>query len=220
MGSTIAIRSSDITTEGYLALPKEAGPGIVVVHDWFGLLPHIQRACDELAGSGFVALAPDLYQGRSTTDPGQAETLRDELDLGETRGRIDAAIQHLRTHPQVSPDRVGAIGYSNGGWLTLLTATTGSLDAAVVYYATVEPEKTASIACPVLGHFAEVDEWEPDSTTEHFVAGLQNQGTVIEQRIYPGTEHSFANADVAAFVPDAAQQAWAETVAFLRRHLT
>lgn len=219
MGNTVTIHGSDITTEGYLALPQGLGPGIVVVHDWFGLLPHIQRACDELADSGFVALAPDLYQGRSTTDPGQAETLRDELDVGETRSRIDAAIQHLRSHPQVSPDRIGAIGFSIGGWLTLLTATTGSLDAAVVYYATLEPEKTASITCPVLGHFAEVDEWEPDSTAEHFIAGLQKLGTVVKQRTYPGTEHSFANADVSAFVPDASQQAWSETVTFLRRHL-
>ena len=89
----------------------------------------------------------------------------------------------------------------------------------MVYYATVEPEMTALITCPVLGHFAEVDEFEPDSARERFIADLQKQGTVVEQRTYPGTEHSFANADVAAFVPDAAQQAWSETVEFPRRYL-
>jgi carboxymethylenebutenolidase len=89
-----------------------------------------------------------------------------------------------------------------------------------VYYTTIDSEQSALISCPVLGHFAEVDEFEPDSAQERFIADLQSQGTVVEQRTYPGTEHSFANADVSAFVPDASQQAWSETVEFLRRRLT
>ena len=141
MGNSSGI--NDTSIEGYLALPEQPGPGVIVIHDWFGLLPHIQRACDELAGAGFVALAPDLYQGRTPTDSDQAEIWSDELDVSAARGRIDAAIRHLQSHPRVTPDRVGAVGFSMGVWPMLLTATTGSLDAAVVYYATVEPEMTA-----------------------------------------------------------------------------
>lgn len=91
MGSIVTIQGPETTTGAYLTLPRGSGPGVIVLHDWFGLLLHIQQHCDELAGAGLVALAPDLYQGRTTTDTGEAEALADGLGLEDARGRIDAA---------------------------------------------------------------------------------------------------------------------------------
>lgn len=106
-----------------------------------------------------------------------------------------------------------------GGSLVLQEATAGTLDAVVAYYATLGPAAAASVACPVLLQFAEVDAWDPEETPERFLETLREQGEA-EAFTYPGTVHSFANDDIAArFAPDAAAAAWTRTVAFLERHL-
>jgi carboxymethylenebutenolidase len=203
---------------GHLAEPARPGPGVLVVHDWFGLLPHVRATCDDLAGQGFVAFAPDLYQGRTTTDEAEAERLRDTLDRATSRRRLADGGAFLRAHRLVAGP-VGAIGFSMGGWLALLEATTGAFDAVVAYYAALEPAERALITSPVLVHLAEVDDWEPPDTPETFLTELRAAGTTAEALTWPGTEHGFANADVAAYQPKAAEGAWAETLGFLRRHL-
>jgi carboxymethylenebutenolidase len=204
---------------GYLAEPAGSGPGVLVVHDWYGLLPGVKAACDALAKAGFVAFAPDLYQGRATTDPGQAEELMEGLDVAEARERLALGAGHLRGHRRVGAAKLGSVAWSMGGSLALGYAASGQLDAVVVYYATAGPARAASITCPVLLHLAEVDDWAPDETPEAFLAGLRAAGTIAEARTWPGTEHSFANPDVALYEPDAAALAWVDTVAFLDRHL-
>jgi carboxymethylenebutenolidase len=201
---------------GYLAEAAGPGPGVVVAHDWYGLLPSVRAACDALAGAGLTALAPDLYGGRTTTDPGEAEALLDKLDVPEARAQLTAAIAELRDR---GPGPVGALGWSAGGWLTLLHATDGGLDAVVAYYAALAPSDRDTITCPVLLHLAEVDDWDPPNTPVAFLAELARAGTVAEVATWPGTEHSFANADAAPYQPDAAERAWAQTVDFLHRHL-
>src|SRR5438105_9841156 len=90
------------------------GPGVLVLHDWYGLLPHVRSACDELAAAGLVALAPDLYDGRTTTDPEQAKALMGDLDTATVRIRLDAATGDLRERTGGGP--VGGLGYSMGGF--------------------------------------------------------------------------------------------------------
>jgi len=106
-----------------------------------------------------------------------------------------------------------------GGFRVLLQATTGAFDAAAVYYAALDAEQAASIHCPVLLHLAERDEFDPPEVFDQFVAGLRAAGTPVEARTWPGTEHSFANADVALHAPTQAAEAWSITVRFLRDHL-
>ena len=219
MGSTVTLGGAAASGSGYLSEPESAGPAVIVVHDYFGALPHIRERCDALALAGFMALAPDLYAGRSTTDPEQAEELLSQLDVGRARILLTSAARQLRAHPKVRPERVGAVGFSAGGWLALLTATTGVLDAVVAYYAALGPGEQAPIPCPVLLHFAEVDEWEPADLPARFMAEARARGTPVADRTWPGTEHSFANADVPAWAPGPAADAWADTVAFLSRHL-
>jgi carboxymethylenebutenolidase len=199
-------------------LAEPSGPpvaGVLVVHDWYGLLPHVRRACDGLAVAGLLALAPDLYDGRSTTDAGEAERLMDALDGGRARARLAAAAEELRA--RTGGGRVGALGFSMGGMLVLQEATTGKLDAVAVYYAALGED--AQIRCPVLLQLAEVDDWPTPDFPERFAGALRAAGTEVESHTWLGTEHSFANPDVPLHAPEQAAEAWAGTVAFLRRHL-
>jgi carboxymethylenebutenolidase len=205
----------------YLAEPSGPGrAGVLVAHDWYGLLPHVRTACDQLAAAGLVALAPDVYGGRSTTDPEQAEEIQQAtqaMDTAKARARLDAGIAHLRERTGGGP--VGGLGFSMGGFHTLVHATTGAYDAIAVYYAALEEEDAASIRCPVLLHLAEHDEFDPPELYEGFIDALRAAGTPVEAHTWPGTEHSFANADVALYAPASAAEAWSITVRFLRDQL-
>lgn len=204
--------------EDHLAEP--AGPptaGVLVAHDWYGLLPHVRAACDELAAAGLVALAPDLYGGRSTTDPEQAEALMKELDPAVAGTRLDQAVAELRSRAGGGP--VGVLGWSLGGMHALTLATTGSVDAAAIYYAALDEQGAALIRCPVLLHQAEVDDFDPPEVYDSFVAALRANGTEVAVHTWPGTGHSFANGDVALHAPEAAAEAWSITLPFLRGRL-
>jgi carboxymethylenebutenolidase len=207
--------------ELYLAEPSgpsgSEGAGVLVLHDWYGLLPHVRSTCDELAAVGLVAVAPDLYEGRTTLDPQQAEALMEALDSATVRARVDAATAALRERTGDGP--VGGLGFSMGGFRTLLEATTGAYDAVAVYYAALDEEQAASIHCPVLLHMAEEDEFDPPEVYQNFAAALQAAGTEVQSHTWPGTKHSFANRDVALYAPDQAAEAWSITVQFLRDHL-
>lgn len=206
-------------TDGtYLAEPpRAASAGVLVVHDWYGLLPHVRAASDELAAAGLVTLAPDLYGGRTATDPAQAEALMEGMDKAAAGARLDEAVAALRDRAGGGP--VGVLGWSLGGMFALLQATTGNVDAAAVYYAALGADDAAKIRCPVLLHLAETDVFDPPEFYDGFVAALRAAGTEVAVHTWPGTEHSFANRDVALHVPDAAAVAWSITVGFLRDRL-
>ncbi|MBA3365469.1 MAG: dienelactone hydrolase family protein [Actinobacteria bacterium] len=204
----------------YLAEPPghtAGAAGVLVLHDWYGLLPHVRSACDELAAAGLVALAPDLYDGRTATDPEQAEALMKGMDSAKVGARLEAATADLRE--RIGGGRVGGLGYSMGGFRVLLQATAGAFDAVAVYYAALDEEDAARIHCPVLLHLAEVDEFDPPEFFEGFIAALEAGGTDVQSHTWPGTEHSFANRDVPLYAPRQADEAWSITVEFLRDHL-
>jgi carboxymethylenebutenolidase len=202
----------------YLAEPPDpARAGVVVVHDWYGRLPHVRAAADELAAAGLAALAVDLYDGRTTTDPGQAETLADQMDRAAAPARLDDAVRTLEARTDGGP--VGVLGWSLGGSYAVGLATRGELAAAAIYYAPGDEDDAARIRCPVLLHLAETDEFDPPELYEGFVTALRSAGAEVEVHTWPGTEHSFANRDVALHAPDQAAEAWAITVRFLRGHL-
>ncbi|HEV3462698.1 MAG TPA: dienelactone hydrolase family protein [Actinomycetota bacterium] len=202
----------------YLAEPSgPARAGVLVVHDWYGRLPHVRAAADELAAAGLAAAAPDLYGGQTAADPEQAEALANGMDRAAAPGRVDGAVKALRARVEGGP--VGVLGWSLGGMYALDRATAGDIDAAASYYAFLEEDDAAKLHCPVLLHLAETDEFDPPEYYEQFVAALRAAGTEVEVHTWPGTEHSFANGDVPLHAPGQAAEAWAITVGFLRRHL-
>jgi carboxymethylenebutenolidase len=219
MGTLVTLGGAGASGSGYLSEPESAGPAVIVVHDSFGLLPHVRERCDALALAGLTALGLDLYDGQATTDPVRAQALLGRLDVGRSRRMITLAARQLRARPKVRPERIGAIGFSSGGWLALLTAGDGVIDAVVAYYAALGPAERVPIPCSVMLQLAEADEWEPPDLPATFAAYLRGSGTVVDERTWPGTEHSFANADVEAWSPGAAADAWIETVDFLARNL-
>jgi len=202
----------------YLAEPSGPGrAGVVLVHDWYGQLPHVRTLADELAVAGLAALAVDLYGGRTTTHPGEAETLAGEMDRTAAPTRLDKAVETLKA--QVDGGPVGVLGWSLGGMYAVGLATRGDVDAAAIYYAAGDEADAARIHCPVLLHMAEVDEFDPPEFYDGFVNALRAAGTEVEVHTWPGTEHSFANRDVALHAPGAAAEAWAITVRFLHDRL-
>jgi len=197
--------------------PSPPAAGVVLVHDWYGQLPHVRAMADELAGAGLAALAVDLYDGRTTTDPGQAETLAGQMDRAAAPARLDEAVTTLKGRTGGGP--VGVLGWSLGGSHAIGLMTRADLDAAVLYYAAGDTDDAAKIHCPVLLQLAETDEFDPPELYEGFVTALRSAGTEVEVHTWPGTEHSFANRDVALHAPKQADEAWAITVRFLGDHL-
>ena len=202
----------------YLAEPSgPAGAGVVVVHDWYGRLPHVRAVADELAEAGLAALAVDLYDGRTAADPAQAEALADQMDRTAAPGRLDLAVATLKARTGGGP--VGVLGWSLGGSYAIGLVTRGEIAAAAIYYAAGDEDDAARISCPVLLHLAETDEFDPPEFYEGFVSALRAAGIEVEVHTWPSTEHSFANRDVALHTPAAAAEAWSVTVRFLRDNL-
>jgi carboxymethylenebutenolidase len=192
----------------------EGAPVVVVVHDWYGRLPAVMQYSAALAVHGFRVAAPDLYDGVGTVDTESAQRLMAGLALEPALALIDDCVA------AAAGSRVGVVGFSIGGWLALAHAQTGAVDVVVAYYATLGPQTAAVLPCPVMLHFAEVDEWEDEEDPNSFVARLHDHGTPVARHDYVGTLHSFANAAIPQlYEPRAAALAFARTAAYLQREL-
>jgi carboxymethylenebutenolidase len=220
----VKFQSNGETAEGYLSVPEGGtGAGLVVIQEWWGLVPHIKQLADRFAAQGFVALAPDLYHGKSTTSPDEAGKLMMALDIDRAEKDLRGAIQFLRAHPGVTGAKVGTVGFCMGGALSLYAASKNEqVGACVVFYGIhpkVEPDLDA-LRAPVLGLFAERDQSVPPDAVRELEAKLRERGKQVETHIYPGTDHAFFN-DTRPEVYDreAAEDAWRRTIEFLRRHL-
>jgi len=200
---------------GYLAEPNSGGPGVLVVHDVWGLLPHVQRRCDQLASAGFVVFAPDLYQGSSPPEPPVPDAEPPGPDRGRARRQLRATASWLRSHPLTRPARVGAVGFEFGGWLTLLLAAEQQIDAAVTYDAVLPSSGRYPIRCPTLGHFAAGDGPDWAGQRQRFFSDLADGGTPTEQHVYRGTRRPFANPELPSYDAEADGLAWARTATFL-----
>lgn len=200
-----------------LAYGRPGAAGVVVLHDWYGRLPWLEKYGEALATSaGLRVLVPDLYDGVATTDPDTAERLLDRLSTDHAVGVLDDAVATLRSE---GSDRIGLVGFSMGGGLALSRAQAGTVDAVVSYYATLGAANHTLIPAPVLLHLAERDAWPEDGEPAAFVARLLDHGTPILQHEYAGTEHGFANASVPEVDAGAARLAFARTAAFLSDQL-
>jgi carboxymethylenebutenolidase len=217
------------TAPGYFARPQRGeGPGVVVLHEWWGLTEPFRQACDRLAEAGFVALAPDLYRGKTTASVEEADALGSALDRDENRwrGDITGALQFLRHHGAIIPaDGRGAFGFvafSLGGSyaLDMSTRLADEIAAVVTYYATYPGLDYHGAQASYLCHFAEEDPYNSVEEVEGMRQALQAAGRPATYYTYPGTRHWFFDANrTDAYDAAAASLAWERTIAFLNAEL-
>jgi carboxymethylenebutenolidase len=222
MGRMVEFPSNGQSCQGYLAEPDANGPGIVVIQEWWGLVPHIKDVAERLAAEGFVALAPDLYHGESTTEPDEAQKKMMALDLARAARDMSGSVSFLQSLERVEPKKVGSVGFCMGGALSLVLGTVAPVDAVVSYYGFPfrEQPEWANLKSPVLGHFAEQDEFFAPAAADELFGRLRAQGTSAELHVYEGCDHAFFNDEnVDGFKPEAAKQSWDRTLAFFRKHL-
>ena len=212
------------TTPGYLAQPDDASqhPGIVVIQEWWGLVPHIKDVAERFAREGFVALAPDLYHGQASTEPDEARKLAMGLDAARAVEEITAAARYLKSLATVSPRQIGTVGWCMGGGLSLSAAAhNGDIGAAVAFYGRpLSASDTAKLHVPVLGLYGEEDQGIPPEAVRTFEQELQKNQIPHEIHIYPDAGHAFFN-DTRPHIykPEAAQDAWQKTLAWFRKYL-
>jgi carboxymethylenebutenolidase len=214
----ITFAAGDRTGSGYLALPEQQyGPGVIVLHAWWGLNSFFQELCDRLARAGFVAFAPDLYQGRIATTIDEAEALLDQRDSEAMQAIAAGALRYFRAHPAVRGDSVAALGFSMGAaWAAdLASAAPADIHGVVLFYGTVAAD-FAQAQAAYLGHFAENDEWEPLDGVRQMEADLCAAGRSVTLHFYPGAQHWFFETNRPEYNAEAAELAWQRTIDFLR----
>jgi carboxymethylenebutenolidase len=210
------------TTSGYLATPAGGrGPGVLVLQEWWGLVPHIKGVSDRLAAEGFTALAPDLYHGQTASEPDTAGKLFMALNIARAEKDLRGAARHLASHSATA--RLGVVGFCMGGQLALFAATVNAAIGACVNFYGIHPNVTpdyAKLAGPVLGLYAEKDGFVTPDVARGVDAAIKAAGKSSEIHIYPGVDHAFFN-DERPDVYDrpAAEDAWRRTLAFFRQHL-
>ena len=225
----VSFASNGDTAAGYLAVPASgSGPGLLVIQEWWGLVPQIKETCDRLASEGFVARAPDLYHGEIAehTEMDKAGQLMQTLPPDRAARDMTGAIDFLLAHDGVTGDKVGVIGFCMGGMLTLMIAALqgDKIAAAAPFYGAPLGDMApdwSNLSAKVQGHFAEKDDFFGPGPVKDLEAQLQGMGKDVEFIIYPGTGHAFANEKDAlgTYDPDAAKLALGRAVDFLHQHV-
>lgn len=209
--------------DAYLTTPSSGkGQGVLVIHAWWGLNDFFRSVCDRLAAEGFVALAPDLFEGRVASTIPQARRLRARPKKEPTYKTLLRAIERLQGLPQLKGNAIGVIGFSMGGhWALWLAANRPELrlKAVTTFYGARAGDYSASPAA-FQGHFAERDPWVSDSALKKLRQSLEQAPRGAEVHVYPGMGHWFFESDRdEAYDRKAADLAWGRTVAFLRKNL-
>jgi carboxymethylenebutenolidase len=209
----------------YLSLPENARapiPGVLVIHEWWGLNEHIMHWADRLAAEGYAALAVDLYGGKVATTPEEAMAAMKTVDPERSRELLRAAHQYLLTAAPVKATHTGVIGWCFGGaWSLRASMALPELDAAVMYYGrpVVNVEELKAIKAPVLAIFGSRDESIPNDVVEEFDEALSEAG-VVHRILKYDAPHAFANPSAPGrYDAEAAAAAWSEARAFLATHL-
>jgi carboxymethylenebutenolidase len=205
--------------KAYLSLPPGPGPhpGIVVIHEWWGLNENIEHWADRLASLGWAALAVDLYGGVVATKPEDAMAAMKQVDDAKAQATLSAAIDFLAKDPRIAAPKRAVIGWCFGGGWSLQTALAHpELDGAIIYYGQLEtdPGKLGVIKGRVLGIFGDRDKGIPPEEVDKFQAALAQAGVRAEIHRYPA-EHAFANPSNPHYDEKSAAGAWSHVVAFL-----
>lgn len=209
-------------TTGYLAEPIQGNgfPGVILIHEWWGLNNNIKSMARGLASHGYIVLAVDLYAGQIATTPDGARQLLLSFDEQKGISNIDSAASLLRHNYNAT--KIATIGWCFGGSQSLNYALSGNkLDATVIYYGqpVTNTAKLSVIKWPVLGFYGDKDQSISIDKVKEFKADLDNAGIKNEIHIYPGLGHAFANPSGASYAPKETNDAWNKTLSFMDKYL-
>ena len=216
----------DELSYGHFVIPAdmiEPFPAILVIHEWWGLNDGVRAMADRLAGLGYIVLAVDLFGGETASTPAEARELM--LKVAEDS---DRAIENIRQaygflRDTAGAPRIASLGWCFGGGWSLNTALLfpDELNAAVIYYGQVtdNESKLEPLNVPILGIFAGEDRGIPVESVRGFEQAMEKLSKNYEIEIFPDVGHAFANPTGRNYNAEAADKAWAQTVAFLDNHL-
>lgn len=221
----ITFRFRDETHAAALALPQTTpAPAVLIIHSWWGLTEHTRTVAQRLANEGFVALAPDIFQGRTTERGLVAKTWAGQLDRIKTVLRLQAAVDTVLARDDVSSETVGVVGFGMGSSYAHWLAVDGNhISAASGFYGFFEfdPDAAATAAqnnVAIQGHFATLDKAILPRPLRTNLDHLQAAGVPSEFHIYHDVEHDFFDDTRKGYNAAAAAEAWARTLAWLRAH--
>jgi carboxymethylenebutenolidase len=216
----------DELVHGHFTFPAdmvEPLPGLLVIHEWWGLNDNVRAMADRLAGEGYIVLAVDLYGGQIAATPGEAQVLMRQVvdDPEPAQENIRRAVEFLQSVG--GAPKVGSLGWCfGGGWsLNAAMLLPEELDAAVIYYGHVtdSEERLQAIQAPILGLFGAEDQGIPVDLVRRFETALDKLGKDHTIHVYPGADHAFANPTGANYNRDAAEDAWQKSLEFLAQNL-
>lgn len=222
---TVTYPSGSEQVSGHLAMPEGGGkhPAVIVIHEWWGLNAWARGKASSFADKGYVALAVDLYRGKSASDADTAHQLMRGLPDDRALRDLRAAFTYLSSRPDVDRARIGSVGWCMGGGLSLALATAEPrLAAAVIYYGKLptDPTTIAKIRAPLLGNFGGDDKGIPPESVKAFAGAGDKAGVKTDFKVYPGCGHAFASsADPSTYKTEAARDADARTDAFFAKYL-
>lgn len=223
-GKMVEFQAGSRTAVGYLVEPEAEGshPALIVIHEWWGLNDHIKDITGRFAKKGYVALAPDIYDGTVTKDSAKAGELMQGLDQGEALETLSGAVNFLKGHASVKSDKIGVTGFCMGGTFALLLACHNSdIRASAPFYGDVPPDEVVkNLSSPVLFIGAENDPWITMDKMERLRAAIEKFGKEGEVKIYNGVGHAFFNdTRPEAYDRVAAHDAWNRVSEFLASKL-
>jgi carboxymethylenebutenolidase len=220
-GKSVTYASGDETVQGVLYTPAGKGPfpALVVIHEYWGLNDWVKEQASKLADQGYVSLAVDLYRGKVATTPDMAHELMRGVPEDLAKRDLHAAVEFLKSQPNVKKDRIGAIGWCMGGGYALdLALQEPDLAALVINYGhlATDPEALKKINAPILGIFGGRDRGITPDDVHKFEQQLKQLGKKVEVKIYDDAGHAFENSNNKdGYRAADAADAWKRTVEFL-----
>ncbi len=223
-GSMIEFTGNGKPYSGYLSPSKNGmGPGVIVIQEWWGLVGHIKDVCDRFAAEGFTALAPDFYHGKVTAEPDEARSLMMALEIDDAAKVINGAIDALLANQATTGEKVAVVGFCMGGQLAMYAACINPNIAACVDYYGIHPNVHPNIKnlnCPLLGFFAERDEYVYAAMVSLHDLELSEAGKVHKFHTYEKAHHAFFNNDrPEVYDQAAAEDSWMQMTKFFHRQL-
>lgn len=210
--------------DAFLVAPTDPGryPGVIVIHEIWGLVDHIKDVSTRLAREGYVALAVDLFGGKTLTRLEDGRKLREQISEQNMLADLNAGFAYLKGLKNVNPNRIGCVGFCMGGGLSLLLACHNrELAASVVFYGrNPSPiDLMKNVSCPVLGNYAGADMGITEADINLLREALTKHGKTFDIKVYPGAPHAFFNDTRDSYRPDAAKDAWERVLGFYAKYL-